>query len=137
MTGLIGFSSGYHAMMDGDMLLMLGTDFPYRQFYPTDCKIAQVDLRAENLGRRCRVDLGVLGDVGPTIEALLPRLTPKTDRAHLDGSLSNYHKARHGLDELAVGKPGGTMHPQFVAKTLSETVATDAVITYDVGTPAI
>ncbi len=137
MTGLIGFSSGYHAMMDGDMLLMLGTDFPYRQFYPTDCKIAQVDLRAENLGRRCRVDLGVLGDVGPTIEALLPRLTPKTDRAHLDGSLSNYHKARHGLDELAVGKSGGTMHPQFVAKTLSETVATDAVITYDVGTPAI
>ena len=137
MTGLIGFTSGYRAMMDGDLLLMLGTDFPYRQFYPTDSKIAQVDLRAENLGRRCRIDLGVVGDVGATIAALLPRLTPKTDRAHLDGSLSNYRKARAGLDELAVGKPGGTMHPQFVAKTLSEAAADDAVITYDVGTPAI
>ncbi len=137
MTGLIGFTSGYHAMMDGDLLLMLGTDFPYRQFYPTDCKIAQVDLRAENLGRRCRIDLGVVGDVGATIDALLPRLTSKTDRAHLDDSLSNYRKARQGLDELAVGKPGGTMHPQFVAKTLSEAAAADAVITYDVGTPAI
>ncbi len=137
MTGLIGFTSGYHAMMDGDLLLMLGTDFPYRQFYPTGCTVAQVDLRAENLGRRCRIDLGVVGDVGATINALLPRLTPKTDRAHLDDSLSNYRKAREGLDELAVGKPGGTMHPQFVAKTLSEVAAADAVITYDVGTPAI
>ena len=137
MTGLIGFSSGYHAMMDGDLLLMLGTDFPYRQFYPTDCKIAQVDLRPENLGRRCRIDLGVLGDVGATIEALLPRLEPKSDRAHLDHSLANYKKAREGLDELAVGKPGGQMHPQFVARMLSELAAEDAVITYDVGTPAI
>jgi pyruvate dehydrogenase (quinone) len=137
MTGLIGFSSGYHAMMDGDLLLMLGTDFPYRQFYPTDCMIAQVDLRAENLGRRCRIDLGVVGDVGATIEALLPRLMAKADRAHLDRSLSNYRKSREGLDELAVGRPGGTMHPQFVARTLSEAAATDAVITYDVGTPAI
>ncbi len=137
MTGLIGFSSGYHAMMDGDLLLMLGTDFPYRQFYPTNAKIAQVDLRAENLGRRCRIDLGLVGDVGATIKALLPRLTPKTDHAHLDESLSNYRKAREGLDELAIGKPGGTMHPQFVAKTLSEAAAADAVITFDVGTPAI
>ena len=137
MTGLIGFSSGYHAMMDGDMLLMLGTDFPYRQFYPTDCKIAQVDLRPENLGRRCRIDLGVLGDVGATIEALLPRLERKTDRAHLDDSLANYAKARKGLDELAVGHAGGVMHPQFVARTLSELAAEDAVITFDVGTPAI
>ena len=108
MTGLIGFSSGYHAMMDADMLLMLGTDFPYRQFYPTDCKIAQVDLRAEDLGRRCRVDLGVLGDVGATIEALLPRLERKTDRAHLDDSLANYARAREGLDELAVGHAGAS-----------------------------
>ena len=137
MTGLIGFSSGYHAMMDGNLLLMLGTDFPYRQFYPTDCRIAQVDLRVENLGRRCRIDLGVVGDVGATIEALLPRLELKTDRAHLDRSLSNYRKARQGLDDLAAGKPGGTMHPQFVARTLSEAAAADAVITFDVGTPAI
>ena len=137
MTGLIGFSSGYHAMMDCDTLLMLGTDFPYRQFYPTDSKIAQVDLRAENLGRRCRIDLGLVGDVGATIDALLPRLIPKSDRSHLDDSLAHYAKARRELDELAVGRAGGTMHPQFVAKTLNAMADDDAVITYDVGTPAI
>lgn len=138
MTGLIGFSSGYQAMMDCDMLLMLGTDFPYRQFYPTDAKIAQVDLRASNLGKRCRLDLGLVGDVGATIEALLPRLQPKTDRAHLDDSLSNYAKAREGLDELAVGHPGRKpMHPQFVVKTISELASDDAVFTCDVGEPTI
>ncbi len=138
MTGLIGFSSGYAAMMGCDMLLMLGTDFPYRQFYPTDATIAQVDLRAENLGRRCRLDLGVIGDVGATIEALLPRLGAKSDRKHLDASLAHYAKAREGLDDLAVGHPGRKpIHPQFLAKTISELAAEDAVFTADVGTPTI
>jgi len=137
MTGLIGFSSGYHAMLGCDTLLMLGTDFPYRQFYPTNAKIAQVDIRAESLGRRCRIDLGVIGDVGATIEGLLPRLVPKTGRAHLDDSLAKYRRAREGLDELAVGHAGGKIHPQFVAKTLSEIAAEDAVFTFDVGTPTI
>ena len=138
MTGLIGFSSGYHAMMDCDVLLMLGTDFPYRQFFPTDSKIAQVDLRPENLGRRCKLDLGVIGDVSATIEALLPRLHAKTDRAHLDDSLANYRKAREGLDELATGEVGHKpIHPQFVAKTVSELAAPDAVFTFDVGTPTV
>ena len=138
MTGLIGFSSGYKAMMDCEMLLMLGTDFPYRQFYPTDSKIAQVDLRASNLGKRCRLDLGVVGDVGTTIEALLPRLDPKTDRAHLDDSLANYRKAREGLDELATGHPGHKpIHPQFLAKTINDLAADDAIFTCDVGTPTI
>ncbi len=137
MTGLIGFSSGYEAMLGCDTLLMLGTDFPYRQFYPTKAKIAQVDLRAANLGRRCRLDLGLVGDVGATIEALLPRLKPKTDRTHLDKCLAHYHTARKGLDELAVGHRGHKIHPQFVARTLNELASADAVITYDVGTPAI
>ena len=138
MTGLIGFSSGYAAMMGCDMLLMLGTDFPYRQFYPADAAIAQVDLRAENLGRRCRIDLGVVGDVGATIEALLPRLDPKPDRKHLDASLAHYAKAREGLDDLAVGRPGHKpIHPQFLAKTLNDLAADDAVFTADVGTPTI
>ena len=138
MTGLIGFSSGYAAMMGCDMLLMLGTDFPYRQFYPTDATIAQVDLRAENLGRRCRVNLGVVGDVGDTIEALLPRLDTKSDRKHLDQSLAHYVKAREGLDELAVGHAGRKpIHPQFLAKTINDLAADDAVFTADVGTPTI
>jgi pyruvate dehydrogenase (quinone) len=138
MTGLIGFSSGYHAMMDCDTLLMLGTDFPYRQFLPTDAAIAQVDLRPENLGRRCKLDLGLVGDVGATIEAILPRLEQKTDRSHLDDSLANYVKAREGLDDLATGKAGHKpIHPQFVAKTVSDLASDDAVFTFDVGTPTI
>ena len=138
MTGLIGFSSGYQAMMDAGTLLLLGTDFPYRQFFPTDAKIAQVDLRPENLGRRCKLDLGLVGDVGATIEALLPRLTPKRDRAHLDDSLANYKKAREGLDELATGKAGRKpIHPQYLAKIVSDAASEDAIFTFDVGTPTI
>ena len=138
MTGLIGFSSGYHAMMDADALLLLGTDFPYRQFFPTDAKIAQIDLRAENLGRRCKLDLGLIGDVGATIEALLPRLTANKDHAHLDVSLANYGKARDGLDELATGQPGRKpIHPQYLAKVVSEAASEDAIFTFDVGTPTI
>src|ERR1700721_18000 len=68
MTGFIGFSSGYAAMHACEVLLMLGTDFPYKQFLPTDAKIAQVDIRAENLGRRCKLDLGLVGDVGATMQ---------------------------------------------------------------------
>ena len=75
MTGLIGFSSGYYAMLDCDVLLMLGTDFPYGQFYPEGAgvRIAQVDIRAEQIGRRAAVDLAVVGDVRATLQALLPR----------------------------------------------------------------
>ena len=138
MTGLIGFSSGYQAMMDCDTLLMLGTDFPYRQFFPANATIIQLDLRPENLGRRCKLDLGLVGDVGATIAALLPRLAAKTDRSHLDASLAHYAKAREGLDELASGEAGHKpIHPQFVAKTVSDLASDDAVFTFDVGTPTV
>ncbi len=138
MTGFIGFSSGYAAMHACNVLLMLGTDFPYKQFFPQDAKIAQVDIRPENLGRRCKLDLGLVGDVGTTIAALLPRLTVKTDRAHLDDSLAHYRRAREGLDDLARGTPGRKpIHPQYLARLLSEAAADDAVFTADVGTPTI
>src|SRR5580692_1877238 len=138
MTGFIGFSSGYAAMHSCDVLLMLGTDFPYKQFLPTDCQIAQVDIRPENLGRRCKLDVGLVGDVGATIEALLPKLTARTNRAHLDDSLAHYRKARAGLDELARGTAGRKpIHPQYLARVLSETASEDAVFTFDVGTPTI
>jgi pyruvate dehydrogenase (quinone) len=138
MTGLIGFSSGYRAMLDCDALLMLGTDFPYRQFYPANSKIAQIDLRPENLGRRTRLDLGLVGDVGATVAALLPKLKVKKDRSHLDDGLANYRKARTGLDDLATGKAGRKpIHPQFVAKLIDEHASDDAVFTFDVGTPTI
>jgi pyruvate dehydrogenase (quinone) len=138
MTGLIGFSSGYRAMMNCDALLMLGTDFPYRQFYPADAKVAQVDIRPESLGNRCRLDVGVVGDVALTIEALLPRLSIRTDRSHLDDALADYRRARANLDGLAEGKAGRKpMHPQYVARMVSELAADDAVFTCDVGTPTV
>lgn len=138
MTGFIGFSSGYAAMHACDLLLMLGTDFPYKQFLPTDAKIAQVDIRPENLGRRCKLDLGIVGDVGATIAALLPKLTAKSDRKFLDDSIAHYKKARAGLDDLARGTPGQKpIHPQYVARLLSEQASEDAVFAADVGTPTI
>ncbi|HWG04819.1 MAG TPA: ubiquinone-dependent pyruvate dehydrogenase [Beijerinckiaceae bacterium] len=138
MTGLIGFSSGYHAMLNCDALLMLGTDFPYRQFYPANAKIAQIDLRPENLGRRTRLDLGIVGDVGAAIAALLPKLQAKPDRSYLDVCLAHYRKAREGLDDLATGKPGRPpIHPQYLAKLVSERASEDAIFTFDVGTPSI
>ena len=138
MTGLIGFSSGYAAMEACDTLLLLGTDFPYRQFYPEKAKIAQIDIRPENLGRRCRLDLGLVGDVGASLRALLPALAPKTDRGHLDACLKHYAKAREGLDDLATGKPGRKpIHPQYLTRLLSEAAVADAAFTADVGTPTI
>lgn len=138
MTGLIGFASGYAAMKECDTLLLLGTDFPYRQFYPDHAKVAQVDLRAESLGNRCRLDIGVVGDVGDTIAALLPRLKPKRERAFLDAALAHYGKARADLDKLAENKPGsGKIHPQYVARLLSELADDDAIFTCDVGTQSV
>lgn len=138
MTGLIGFSSGYHAMFDCDTLIMLGTDFPYRQFYPTDAKIIQVDRDPQALGRRATLDLGIAADVGETIAALLPRLTRKTDRSFLETSLKHYEKARQGLDDLAQpSKANRPIHPQYVARLLSELADDDAIFTADVGSPTV
>jgi pyruvate dehydrogenase (quinone) len=138
MTGLLGFSSGYRAMLDCDTLLMLGTDFPYQQFYPEKATIIQVDIRGEQIGRRTKVDLGVVGDVKTTLRALLPNLTEKTDDQHLSASIQHYQKARSELDDLAVGETGEkSIHPQYVAKVIDELASQDAIFTCDVGTPTI
>ncbi len=138
MTGLLGFSSGYHAMMNCDTLLMLGTDFPYRQFYPEEATIIQIDIRGEQIGRRTKVDLGLVGDVRCTLAALSPKLLMKQDDKHLTAALSHYSEARKGLDDLAVAEPGQTLiHPQYVAKVLDELAEDDAIFTCDVGTPTI
>src|SRR5215475_7502790 len=121
MTGLIGFSSGYYAMLGCDVLLMLGTDFPYRQFYPSgaNARIAQIDIRPGQLGRRAAIDLGLVGDVEATLQALLPRLQDNRDDAHLLQAQQHYAKARRELDDLAKINPGGhVIHPQQVAKAI-------------------
>jgi pyruvate dehydrogenase (quinone) len=139
MTGLIGFSSGYYAMLDCDVLL-LGTDFPYRQFYPHGggVKIAQIDVRPENIGRRAAVDLGIVGGVRATLAQLLPLLKADRSEAHLTQARAHYAKARKALDELAAGTAGGRLiHPQQVAKALSDHASQDAVFTADVGLPTV
>jgi pyruvate dehydrogenase (quinone) len=139
MTGLIGFSSGYYAMNDCDLLLMLGTDFPYRQFYPQGtARIAQIDIRPEQLGRRAPITHGLVGDVAATLDALLPLLQEKQDRRFLDHAVAHYRRTRQSLDELAVGTPGRKLiHPQQVAKALSDFASEDAVFTCDVGLPTV
>src|SRR6202795_1995303 len=89
MTGLLGFASGYQAMMNCEALLVLGSDFPYQQFYPKDAKIIQVDMRGEQIGRRTRVDLGMVGTVKETLQGLLPLLEEKSDRQYLDACLQS------------------------------------------------
>src|ERR1700742_2399372 len=138
MTGLLGFASGYHAMMNFHALLMLVTDFPYQHFYPRNAKIIQVDRLGEQIGRRTPVDLGLIGNVKDTLNALTPLLEETTDRSYLDLCLGHYKDARKSLDDLAVGEPGRTpIHPQYVAKILDELAAEDAVFSCDVGTPTV
>jgi len=138
MTGLLGFSSGYHAMMNCETLLMIGTDFPYQQFFPKNATIVQIDLRGEQLGRRTKVDFGFVGDTKTTLRGLLPKLEQNRDDHHLKESLEHYRKTRNGLDELATGDSGKKpIHPQYVARVLDQLAAEDAIFTSDVGTPTI
>ena len=138
MTGLLGFSSGYHAMMTCDVLLMIGTDFPYQQFYPKDATIVQIDVRGEQIGRRSKVDFGLVGDTRTTLRALLPKLKQNQHQEHLQESLEHYRKARKGLDDLATPNSNEQpIHPQYVARMLDQYAAEDAIFTCDVGTPTI
>ena len=138
MTGLIGFTSGYRAMEHCDALLMLGTDFPYRPFYPRGVPVIQVDVRGEQIGRRVPVDVPLVGTVKDTIDALLPMITVKTDSAHLDRMTAHYRRARARLDRLAESHRGRSpLHPQSVATAIDRLAADDAVFTADVGTPCI
>src|SRR5467141_260511 len=138
MTGLLGFSSGYFAMMNCNTLLMIGTDFPYQQFFPKHATVIQIDIRGEQLGRRTKLDYGLVGDTKVTLEALLPKLKQNAGDEHLRKSLEHYSKARKTLDELATeGSERKGSHQQFVARAMSELANDDAIFTCDVGTPTI
>ncbi len=138
MTGLLGFSSGYKAIEECEVLLMLGTDFPYRQFYPSNAKVIQVDIRGRNLGKRTRIDLGLVGTVKDTLAALLPLLGRKDEREHLDRSWKHYQKTRKSLDSFAVNDRNKTpIHPQYLAEMVNRMADEDAVFTVDVGSPVV
>jgi pyruvate dehydrogenase (quinone) len=138
LTGLIGYSSGYRAMEHCDTLLMLGTDFPYRQFYPEDVPVVQVDVRGEQIGKRIPVDVALVGTVKDTAPALLPLLKPRSDREFADKMTGHYRQVRSRLDRLAEGRPSDVpMHPQHVGAAIDRLAAPDAVFTADVGTPTV
>lgn len=138
LSGLLGMPAGYHALMDADAILMLGTDFPYRQFYPDDARVVQVDSRPAHIGRRTRVEVGLAGDVAATLRELLPHLHPKGDADHLRTAQERHRKDDAHLIELATGDAGAPeLHPQYVARLLNEIAAEDAIFTCDVGTPTI
>jgi pyruvate dehydrogenase (quinone) len=134
MTGLLGWGGAYRALAECDLLLLLGTDFPYREFLPTDATIVQVDDNPGHLGRRANVHLGLIGDVGDTLRCLMPRLTQRTDRAFLDEILEGH---RDAVDEIqAYVKHEGSgkgLRPEMVATAISEIAADDAVFTNDTG----
>jgi pyruvate dehydrogenase (quinone) len=137
MTGIFGGEAGYHALMTCDTLVLLGCDFAWRQFYPEKATIIQVDLDGTHLGRRHPVDLGVVGDIAATIEALLPRIAVRSDRAFLDECLGHAAKTVEAQAKHAnVGK-GGAIHPQYLTQTISRLAPRDAIYTADGGSPMV
>jgi pyruvate dehydrogenase (quinone) len=138
MTGLLGWGAAYKAMHGCDVLVLLGTDFPYETFMPANPKIAQVDIRAERLGRRSKLDLGLCGDISETLRALLPLVKQASDRTFLDAMLEQHAVARRKLrayiDHVGKRRP---IHPEYVAATVNELAAQDAVFTVDTGMCAV
>ncbi|MFE3824503.1 pyruvate dehydrogenase [Streptomyces sp. NPDC059092] len=135
MSGLLGYGAAYEATHGCDLLLLLGTDFPYNAFLPDDVKIAQVDIRPERLGRRSKLDLAVWGDVRETLTCLTPRVRAKTDRRFLDKMLKKHADALEGVIKAYTRKveKHTPIHPEYVASVLDELADEDAVFTVDTG----
>ncbi|MEX3009375.1 thiamine pyrophosphate-dependent enzyme [Hoeflea sp. TYP-13] len=134
MTGLIGNPGGYHAVRDCDVLVMLGTDFPYEWFLPDGPEIIQVDSRVENVGRRASVTVGLVGTVKETVELLAPLVKDKSDASYLNRQKK---RAMGWLDHMdkdgSLERVSEPLHPQLIAKAVSDNASDDAVIASDVG----
>jgi pyruvate dehydrogenase (quinone) len=140
VTGLLGFESGYRAMESCDALLVLGADFPYRDFYPKNVPVVQVDVRGEQIGRRLPVEYPLVGTVKDTLPVLLARLNAKevSERNHLGRMRQHYVRTRKDLDKLARADHNRTpLHPQYLTQAVSEAASEDAIFIPDVGSPII
>ncbi|MFD3334573.1 pyruvate dehydrogenase [Streptomyces sp. NPDC058700] len=135
MSGLLGYGAAYEATHECDLLILLGTDFPYSAFLPDDVKIVQVDIRPEHLGRRSRLDLAVWGDVRETLRCVIPRVRAKKDRRFLDKMLKKHAGALEGVVRAYTRKVEKhvPVHPEFVASVIDELADDDAVFTVDTG----
>jgi len=138
MTGLLGFASGYRAMFEADALLMIGTDLPYRQFYPVDVPVIQIDRRGEQIGKRVPVAAPLVGTVRDSLRELVPLLTGAKSSKHLTEMRDHYLKTRKRLDKLASPSRGSRpIHPQYLTRLIDERAADDAVFIPDVGSPVV
>ncbi|MFD6344616.1 pyruvate dehydrogenase [Streptomyces roseolus] len=135
MSGLLGYGAAYEATHECDLLILLGTDFPYNAFLPDDVRIVQVDVRPEHLGRRSRLDLAVWGDVRETLRCVTPRIRQRTDRRFLDKMLKKHADALEGVVKAYTRKveKHTPIHPEYVASVLDELADDDAVFTVDTG----
>src|SRR6202044_3835918 len=127
MTGVIGMESGYHAILNCDTLLLLGTDFAWRQFYPDHAKIIQVDIESTHVGRRHPVDLGVVGDVKDTLQALLPRLEQREDPTFLNSYLDRHEKSLKAQAGRAAPSRHGKIHGQYLTSLVDRAADDDAL----------
>ena len=134
MTGLLGLPSALHSVYESDLVLLLGTDFPYIPFFQTGKQIIQIDARPESLGRRAKLTMGLHGHVVDTLQALLPLIRKRTDRSFLDAQLHVYDKAKEHLQTYVRDK-GKTnlIHPEAVISTIDHLAAENAIFTADTG----
>lgn len=134
MTGLLGLPSAFQSMHEADVILLLGTDFPYANFMPSNKKIIQIDERADRLGRRAKVDMGLCGKIEDTLSVLLPLIEEKQDDSFLKKQLKKYDKVKEDLD-VYVKDPGkeNLIHPEYVASVINNLAAKDAIFTVDTG----
>ncbi|MFP8967563.1 thiamine pyrophosphate-dependent enzyme [Pokkaliibacter sp. CJK22405] len=138
MTGILGNQAGMEAVADCDLLLCLGTDFAYTQFYPEKARVVQIDIEAQNLGRRSPVHLGLVGDVATTLKALMPLIDQQKSRSdkHLQRALEQWQKDLKSYESESVSEHG-LIHPQTVAHQLNRMAAPDAIFTADGGSPMV
>lgn len=137
MNGILGNKAGFESVNNCDLLLCLGTDFAYTQYYPENSKIVQIDVEPTHLGRRSPIDLGLIGDIGATIEALMPRLEEKQDDTHLQKALKTYSDDLNRFEKTQEEPDPSLIHPQFVAQVLDELADEDTVFTADGGSPMV
>jgi len=137
MTGIFGSRAGFDAVTQCDTLMLLGCDFAWRQFYPKRARVVQIDIDGTHLGRRHPVDIGVVGDIGATLDALQSRLVERTDRKFLDESLAEYTKVMEDLTHQEHAGKGGLIHPQQLTNLLNKHADQDAIFTADGGSPMV
>jgi pyruvate dehydrogenase (quinone) len=134
MTGLLGLPSAFHSMHEADLVLLLGTDFPYAQFMPVKNKIIQLDEKPERLGRRAKLELGLCGKIKDTLQLILPQLNDKPDDSFLKAQLGLYEKVKaHLLTYVHSNGTEDKIQPEFVASCLNDLASDDAIFTVDTG----